>query len=60
MGDAEESEVEAGDGERAIEELGDFDDPLSSRFQAAPNSVCCSYCTSPAVLGIQPVVLGRV
>jgi hypothetical protein len=60
VGDAEESEVEAGDGERAIEELGDFDDPLSSRFQAAPNSVCCSYCTSPAVLGIQPVVLGRV
>jgi hypothetical protein len=60
VGDAEESEVEAGDGERVIEELGDFDDPLLSRFQAATNSVCCSYCTSPAVLGIQPVVLGRV
>ena len=50
VGNAAESEVEARDGERAIEELGDFDNPLSSRFKAAPNSVCCSYSTSPAVL----------
>ena len=60
MGNAAESEVEARDSEQVIEELGDFDDPLSSRFQAAPNSVCCSHCTSPAVLGIQPVVLSGV
>jgi hypothetical protein len=45
-----ESEIKAKDSEQAIEELGDFGDPLLSRFQAAPNSVCCSYCTSPAVL----------
>ena len=50
VGDAAESEVEARDSERAIEELGDFGDPLPSRFQPAPNSVCCSYCTSPVVL----------
>jgi hypothetical protein len=50
VGNAAESEVEARDGERAIEELGNFDNPLSSRFKAAPNSVCCSYSTSPAVL----------
>jgi len=37
-------------GERAIEELGNFDKPLSSQFKAAPNSVCCSYSTSPADL----------
>ena len=59
-GIAAESEVEARDSERAIEELGDFGDPLSSRFQVAPNSVCCSYCTSPAVLRIQPIVFGGV
>jgi hypothetical protein len=47
---ASESEVEARDGEQAIEKLGDFGDPLLSRFKAAPNSVCCIHCISPAVL----------
>ena len=32
VGGAAESEVEARDSERAIEELGDFGDPLTSRF----------------------------
>ena len=34
--------------------------PLSSQFKAAPNSVCCSYSTSPAVLWIQPIVFSGI
>jgi len=55
-----EGEEYAGNGERAVEQLGHFGNPFSPWFSAAPNSVCCSYCTSPAVLGIQPIVFSGI
>ena len=57
---AAESEVEARDSECAIEELGHFGDPLLSWFSVASNSVCCNYCTYPAVLWIQSIVFSRL
>ncbi len=60
VGNAAESKVEARDSEQATEELGNFGNPLSSRFKAAPNSVCCRYSTSPAVFWIQPIVFSGI